>query len=42
MAEYLHSNDKRKIINALFKYFKFGAANFIKDKQNNNDKQLDY
>lgn len=23
MAEYLHSNDKRRIVNALFKFFKF-------------------
>jgi tRNA A37 N6-isopentenylltransferase MiaA len=23
MGEYLHSNDKRRIVNALFKYFKY-------------------
>ena len=29
------------IVNALFKYFKLGAANFIKEKQNSDNKQLD-
>ena len=27
MAQYLHSNDRRKIVNALFKYYKQSAIN---------------
>ena len=29
MAQFLHSHDKRKIVNALFKFFKVSAFNFV-------------
>lgn len=32
MAEYLHSRDRRKIVNALFKYFRLGVSHFLSEK----------
>ena len=39
MANYLHSKDKRRIINALFKFFKVSAANYIQHKQDHENKE---
>ena len=37
MGNYLHTKDKRKIVNALFKYFKMSALQYITTQQKNND-----
>ena len=37
MGNYLHTKDKRKIVNALFKYFKMSALQYISSQIKNSD-----
>lgn len=39
MAEYLHSNDRRKIVNALFKFLKAG---YLNGSKNNKESEIAY